>query len=201
MKAIAKLAMSALSFGVIATMLGGCGGGGHDATTQGAAAVSQGPASQDSKGALCRNTENILFSCTTVTGKIVSVCGSKDLSAQNGYIQYRYGSSSKTELSLPADSDIQNFRNTVAYTDGSDCTRSNCSSDVTFTNYASDGTYAYMIDESSGRGGDWEGVYVMRNGQPLAGGNIQCRTASWTELQVDEIKKAFPPGQGQETTN
>jgi hypothetical protein len=40
---------------------------------------------------LCTSGETIVFSCSLTNGKIVSLCGSPDLSHDAGYLQYRYG--------------------------------------------------------------------------------------------------------------
>lgn len=49
-------------------------------------------------------TEQVIFSCKVKRGaKVVSVCASKLLSAQAGYVQYRFGAPGKVELAFPAD--------------------------------------------------------------------------------------------------
>ena len=59
---------------------------------------------------LCAKTERIIFSCLTKrTGasavrspsKIVSLCASRDLAKERGYLQYRYGLPGKVELEFP----------------------------------------------------------------------------------------------------
>ncbi len=40
---------------------------------------------------LCLKTEKIFFNCSTPTGKLISVCGSTELSESRGYLQYRIG--------------------------------------------------------------------------------------------------------------
>jgi hypothetical protein len=53
-------------------------------------------------GSLCNADEAIIFSCTTrPAGKIVSLCSSKDLTKDRGYIQYRFGLPGKIELEFP----------------------------------------------------------------------------------------------------
>jgi len=60
---------------------------------------------------LCSKTEHIVFSCLTKRSgipasrspaKIVSLCGSRDLDKQRGYLQYRYGLPGKVELEFPS---------------------------------------------------------------------------------------------------
>jgi hypothetical protein len=51
---------------------------------------------------LCSRDEQIVFSCTVKRGsKIVSLCGSKDLAKDRGYLQYRFGLPNKIELEFP----------------------------------------------------------------------------------------------------
>jgi hypothetical protein len=53
-------------------------------------------------GSLCANDEKIVFSCATgKTGKIVSLCASKGLTKDSGYLQYRFGLPGKIELEFP----------------------------------------------------------------------------------------------------
>ena len=60
---------------------------------------------------LCAKSEHIIFSCVTKRSgipasrspaKIVSLCGSRDLDKQRGYLQYRYGLPGKVELEFPS---------------------------------------------------------------------------------------------------
>src|ERR1044071_2779627 len=59
---------------------------------------------------LCARTEQIIFSCLTkrsgsssptTPAKIVSLCASRDLDKERGYLQYRYGLPGKVELEFP----------------------------------------------------------------------------------------------------
>src|SRR5213592_3963102 len=51
---------------------------------------------------LCAKDERIIFSCPIKRpAKIVSVCASKDLTSDRGYIQYRFGLPDKVELEFP----------------------------------------------------------------------------------------------------
>ena len=53
-------------------------------------------------GTLCEPAEKIVFSCPIVnTRKIVSLCSSKELTKDKGYLQYRYGVPGKIELEFP----------------------------------------------------------------------------------------------------
>jgi len=60
------------------------------------------PVSQLQAGSLCRRDEKIVFSCTvTKAAKIVSLCSSKQLAKEQGYLQYRFGLPDKIELEYP----------------------------------------------------------------------------------------------------
>jgi hypothetical protein len=51
---------------------------------------------------LCGEGEINFFSCAlTKKDKIVSLCGSKDLSRNAGYLQYRFGTADKIEMTAP----------------------------------------------------------------------------------------------------
>jgi hypothetical protein len=53
---------------------------------------------------LCARDEHIIFSCTIKhTAKIVSLCASKELDKERGYLQYRFGLPGKVELEYPKD--------------------------------------------------------------------------------------------------
>jgi hypothetical protein len=52
---------------------------------------------------LCTADEQVIFSCSLQrSGKIASLCGSKNLDKTTGYIQYRFGLPEKTELEFPS---------------------------------------------------------------------------------------------------
>ena len=66
------------------------------------AAVTPGQALQPNS--LCARDERIIFSCPVKKpAKIVSLCASKNLSADQGYLQYRSGRPGKIELEFPKD--------------------------------------------------------------------------------------------------
>jgi hypothetical protein len=53
---------------------------------------------------LCTKDEQVIFSCPVRrAAKIVSVCASKDLTSERGYLQYRFGLPGKIELEYPKD--------------------------------------------------------------------------------------------------
>jgi len=55
---------------------------------------------------LCAKDEHIIFSCAVkrtakLPAKIVSLCASRDLDKERGYLQYRFGLPGKVELEFP----------------------------------------------------------------------------------------------------
>jgi hypothetical protein len=53
---------------------------------------------------LCAPNERIIFSCPIrKSAKLVSLCASKDLTSNRGYLQYRFGAPGKIELEYPKD--------------------------------------------------------------------------------------------------
>jgi hypothetical protein len=48
----------------------------------------------------CKANETVVFSCSTGS-HILSICASRDLSKNAGYLQYRYGPAGKPELAFP----------------------------------------------------------------------------------------------------
>lgn len=55
-------------------------------------------------GTLCDKGERVIFSCPVKRpAKIVSLCASKDLTSDTGYLQYRFGLPGKIELEYPKD--------------------------------------------------------------------------------------------------
>lgn len=56
------------------------------------------------QSSLCTKDERVIFSCAVKRpAKIVSICGSKDLTSERGYLQYRFGLPGKIELEFPKD--------------------------------------------------------------------------------------------------
>lgn len=55
-------------------------------------------------GTLCSLSERVIFSCPVKRpAKIVSLCASRNLSNDTGYLQYRFGLPEKIELEYPKD--------------------------------------------------------------------------------------------------
>lgn len=53
---------------------------------------------------LCEQNEQVVFSCNMQkSAKLLSICTSKKIDAQNGYVQYRFGLPGKVELEFPTE--------------------------------------------------------------------------------------------------
>ena len=64
--------------------------------------ISATPAPQTQPGSLCESGEKIVFSCKVeIAAKFVSLCSSKELTKDRGYLQYRFGLPGKIELEFP----------------------------------------------------------------------------------------------------
>ncbi len=50
---------------------------------------------------LCESEETTFFNCLTNSKKIISLCGSPDITKEKGYLQYRFGKKGKVELTYP----------------------------------------------------------------------------------------------------
>jgi hypothetical protein len=50
---------------------------------------------------LCAQDEKTIWSCETTGRKIVSICGSRELTKERGYVQYRFGRPGRIELEYP----------------------------------------------------------------------------------------------------
>ena len=50
---------------------------------------------------LCQSGEQTIWTCATTGNKVASVCASKDLAEDKGYVQYRFGAPGKIELEYP----------------------------------------------------------------------------------------------------
>lgn len=73
---------------------------------------------------LCAADETIIFNCATKpAGKIVSLCASKDLTKDKGYLQYRFGLPSKVELEFPEKREQRGTSRTLGAGRASDVTK------------------------------------------------------------------------------
>ena len=134
-------------------------------------------------GTLCEKGERVIFSCPVKRpAKIVSLCASKDLTSETGYLQYRFGLPGKIELEFPKDrtGTQQKFQYTHYF---------RAQVDLTETSFASNG-YEYQItDDYNGEekpAQTIQGVGVTAPGKPKEV-SFACRTkpkADYADLQA-----------------
>ena len=134
-------------------------------------------------GTLCAKNERIIFSCPVKRpAKIVSLCASKDLTSDRGYLQYRFGVPAKIELEFPQSKTgtQQKFQYTHYF---------RAQVDLTEISFSSNG-YEYQItDDYNGEEKPAQisqGVSVTAPGKPKDV-NFVCRIkpkADYTDLQA-----------------
>src|SRR5262245_56958717 len=132
---------------------------------------------------LCAKDERIIFSCPVrKPAKIVSLCASKALTSDRGYLQYRFGLPGKVELEFPKDrsGSQQKFQYTHYFRAQVDQT------EISLTNNG----YEYAItDDYNGEekpAQSIQGVSVTAPGKPKEV-SLSCRTkpkADYTDLQA-----------------
>jgi hypothetical protein len=138
---------------------------------------------------LCAKNERVIFSCPIKRpAKIVSICASKDLTSERGYIQYRFGLPAKVELEFPKERNgsQQKFQYSHYFRARVDLT------EISFTinGYEYQVTDDYNAEEKPEQ--TIQGVMVTAPGKPKEV-SFACRLkpkADYTDLQA-----VFPSGQ------
>lgn len=133
----------------------------------------------------CHPHEQIIFSCS-LGKKTVSVCASNDFSANNGYLQYRFGQQNTPELVFPVlteSAPVSQFvraRNLMFAGGGGGYLR--------FIN----GSHHYIVYTAIGKGwGAKDGVAVEKNDQLIV--NLECRDVPITKLSEAFFTRAGLP--------
>jgi len=134
-------------------------------------------------GTLCEKSERIIFSCPIKRpAKIVSLCASKDLTNERGYVQYRFGLPGNVELEYPKEraGTQEKFQYMHYFRAQFDLT------EISFTNNG----FEYQItDDYNGEekpAQSIQGVSVTAPGKPKEM-SLSCRTkprADYTDLQA-----------------
>ena len=141
---------------------------------------------------LCTKDERIIFSCLTkrsgVSGsrgpsKIVSLCASRDLEKERGYLQYRYGLPGKVELEFPSSrtgaQQMFQYTHYLRY-----------QVDLTEINFEIDGYRYQIFDDYNGEEKpriSTEGVNVTAPGKPKEVSFV-CRTKAKADYSMlDEV--------------
>ena len=132
---------------------------------------------------LCSAKEHVVFSCTTTAKKVVSICSSSPLTADAGYLQYRFPG-----LTFPATREHpKNFflSGTMMFSGGGGAY-------LKFTN----ADYTYAVFTGIGKGWKKEGVVVQKSGKQIA--YLRC-TGPWTSQLgpdfFDQVKIPADPQQ------
>lgn len=132
---------------------------------------------------LCALDESVVFSCSTGK-KMVSVCASKDLNATQGWLQYRYGTSSKLDLVFPeVDTHPKYFSvaNTIIYSGGGGGAYLQMNK----------GEFSYIVYSGEGRGWSQSGVTVQKNGKSIA--DILCKSNEEINIGGNFFEKSAIP--------
>ena len=127
----------------------------------------------------CPAGHRVLFSCST-GAKAVQVCGSPDLSATGGGVQYRFGRPAAMELNLPAAGTewrAATRGGTLMYSGGGGAY-------LAFAN----APYRYVVYTAIGRRWEKSGVVVEKDGQRIA--SLNCRGKVVSELGPDLFSAA-----------
>ena len=133
---------------------------------------------------LCAKTERVIFACVLRRpAKIVSVCASKDLTRDTGYVQYRFGSPAKIELEYPKDrtGTQQKFEYTHYI---------RAQVDLNEINFSVDGVDYSVVDDYNGEekpAQSIEGITINWPGTSRKEVRYTCRTkpkTDYTDLQA-----------------
>lgn len=129
---------------------------------------------------LCTPEESVVFSCGTSKDKAVSICSSPELTADAGYVQYRFGRVGETpELTYPPTRTHPRGRflgGTMIYSGGGGA----------YLKFKI-GEYTYAIFTAIGKGWESEGVLVSRSGEQIA--HFPCHGPWSSEIGPDWFEK------------
>ena len=138
---------------------------------------------------LCAKDERVIFSCPVKRpAKIVSVCASKDLTSDRGYLQYRFGLAGKIELEYPKDRQgtQQKFRYSHYF---------RAQFDMTEIGFTIDGYEYSVFNDYNGEEKpaiSSQGVSVTAPGKPKEVSSV-CRTKP--KVDYDDLQAVLPSGQ------
>lgn len=132
----------------------------------------------------CTADEDVVFTCKTGK-KLLSVCASKDLTANAGFIQYRFGPKGKPEMRLKEPAEHPSAfaaAAAVPFSGGNEV-------HIRFNG----GDHNYVVYEGEGKGWIRAGVVVEKNGRKVA--NISCNdgVSAASKLGADFFAKAGMP--------
>jgi hypothetical protein len=150
-------------------------------------AGNQPPATQPNT--LCEKHEHVIFSCPVKRpAKIVSVCASKDLTSEKGYLQYRFGLPGKIELEYPKDRQAtqQKFQYSHYF---------RARFEITSISFTIDGYEYSVFDDYNGEEKPTiatQGVSVTAPGKPKEI-SFTCRTKP--KADYSDLQAVLPSGQ------
>jgi hypothetical protein len=128
-------------------------------------------ASEPNTKTLCQETEAVIFSCPTKSGKHISVCSGAKVP-----VKYLFGNAVKVELVLPVNKDVKIGYNSIMYSGGG-------GGYVRFKT----GPMEYIVYSRTGRGFDEAGVIVQKSGKKIA--TVTCKIPSEVDLSTLEKLK------------
>jgi hypothetical protein len=156
-------------------------------------AIAAGPAfAAAAKPTLCKADELIVFSCPT-GAHTASICASKDVSKNGGYMQYRYGRQDNVDLAYPdlgaKPADVF-MSGTMIFSGGGGALLRFNRSQFSYTIFTAVGKWG-----RSGGIARAAGVAVEKDGKQFA--NFPCRADPTSEIGPDffdklGLKTAFP---------
>ncbi len=137
----------------------------------------------------CTDNESIIFTGPVAGKKVLSVCASQEYGPDAGYLQYRYGSIGKVELSLPK----KQLTPSKSAKSGMWTFSGGGGAYLQFVN----GNTSYYVYSAIGKWGpegetvEKAGVAVERGGKIVQ--NILCQGPETSELGPDFFEKAGLP--------
>lgn len=131
---------------------------------------------------LCVAKEKIVFSCSTGK-KVISVCSSENLSSDTGYVQYRYGTKTMTELTFP-----EQKNHPKDFATGGNLTFSGGGGSYMRLNNSA---YSYIVYSGIGKNWEKDGLVVEKGGETLS--NILCKSSVVSNIGVDFYEKNAVP--------
>jgi hypothetical protein len=138
---------------------------------------------------LCAKDERIIFSCPVKKpARMVSICASKDLTRERGYLQYRFGVPGKIELEFPKDrkGTQEKFQYTHYF---------RAQFDTTSINFTIDGYEYSVFDDYNGEekpAVSSQGVSVTAPGKPKEVSFV-CRAKP--KVDYTDLQAVLPNGQ------
>ena len=139
-------------------------------------------------GSLCENTEKIVFSCTVAgkSAKTVSLCSSKELTKDKGYLQYRFGLPGRIELEFPNSRDQS--RSAFKYSH-----YFRAQFDQTEISFTSDGYEYSIFDDYNGEQKPARHDQGIRITPPNNGKEVTLNCRGQAKAQYGDLADVFPP--------